>query len=48
MLFFIKIGEPSDFAIAIDQAAVSLQKLKSSHNSIKLKNGKIISPECLI
>jgi len=44
-LYFVKIGEPSDFALALDQAYLTLQKLKSSNKCIELKDGKIVSPE---
>jgi len=44
-LFFVKIGEPGDFTTAIDQATVTLQKLKSSSNVVNLKDGRAMSPE---
>jgi uncharacterized protein YwqG len=43
-LFFVKIGDPSDFALAIDQAVLTLQKMKSSNNTVTLKDGKTVTP----
>lgn len=47
-IYFVKIGEPSDFASAIDQAAVTLQKMKSSRNTLELKDGKVITPNTFV
>ena len=45
-LFFVKIGEPSDFATAVNQASLTLQKMKNSlKNTIEVKDGRIISPK---
>ncbi|SJZ96250.1 DUF6119 family protein [Anaerorhabdus furcosa] len=43
-LYFVKIGEPSDFAMAIDQAGVTLQKLRTSNNVIELINNTLVTP----
>ena len=43
-LYFVKIGIPSDFAYAIDQAMLTLQKIENGTGKIELPNGESIIP----
>ena len=48
-LFFVKIGQPCDFALAIDQATVTLEKIKSNgDSSIIAKDGIVIKPSSFV
>ncbi len=47
-LYFVKIGEPNDFAMAIDQAAMSMRKIKSSNNTIVLRDDKKVAPTTFV
>lgn len=43
-MYFVKIGQPSDFAYAIDQAALTLSKIQNGHGKVKLPNKTMIEP----
>lgn len=44
-MYFVKIGNPSDFAYAVDQAALTLSKIQSGNGKIKLPNDNEIIPQ---
>lgn len=44
-LFFVKIGQPNNFAYAIDQALLTLDKIESENGKLTLKDGTILTPE---
>lgn len=43
-MYFVKIGTPSNFAYAVDQASLTLSKLQSGNGKIKLSDNNEISP----
>lgn len=43
-LYFVKIGAPNDFAYAIDQTMLTLEKIEAEMGNICLQDGSIISP----
>lgn len=43
-MYFVKIGKPSDFAYAIDQAAFTLSKIQNGHGKVILPNGTMFEP----
>ncbi len=43
-MYFVKIGSPSNFAYAVDQASLTLSKLQSGNGKIKLSDNNEISP----
>lgn len=48
-LYFVKIGQPNHFALAIDQANLTLEKIKSNGNSsITMKDGVIVKPSAFV
>lgn len=44
-MYFVKIGNPSNFAYAVDQASLTLSKIQSGNGKIKLPNDNEISPQ---
>ena len=44
-MYFVKIGSPSNFAYAVDQASLTLSKLQSGNGKIKLSDNNEISPQ---
>lgn len=44
-LYFVKIGEPSNFTGAIDQAQLTLSKIQSDNNTVRLPSEKVILPK---
>ena len=44
-MYFVKIGSPSNFAYAVDQASLTLSKLQSGNGKIKLPDDNEISPQ---
>lgn len=44
-MYFVKIGTPSNFAYAVDQASLTLSKIQSGNGKIKLPNDNEISPQ---
>jgi uncharacterized protein (TIGR04141 family) len=48
-LYFVKIGQPNHFALAIDQASLTLEKIKSNgDSSITMKDGITIKPSTFV
>ena len=45
-LYFVKIGQPSNFASAIDQAMLTLTKIVSGNGKVKLPDGDTCEPNC--
>ena len=43
-MYFVKIGAPTDFAYAVDQAQVTLSKIESGYGKIKIPSGEEIEP----
>lgn len=43
-MYFVKIGQPSDFAYAVDQAMFTLSKIKNEFGKVKLPDGTISEP----
>lgn len=44
-LYFVKIGQPNDFAYAIDQAMLTLEKCEAGMGNVDLQNGLRIRPK---
>lgn len=44
-MYFVKIGTPSNFAYAVDQAALTLTKIQNGNGKVTLPNGKEIAPK---
>ena len=44
-MYFVKIGNSSNFAYAVDQASLTLSKIQSGNGKIKLPNDNEISPQ---
>lgn len=44
-MYFVKIGNPSNFAYAVDQASLTLSKIQSGNGKVKLPNDNEISPQ---
>lgn len=44
-LYFVKIGQPNDFAYAIDQAMLTLEKCEIDMGNLQLPDGSIITPK---
>lgn len=45
-LFFVKIGQPGNFAYAVDQALLTLDKIESENGKLTLKDGTVLTPNC--
>ena len=45
-MYFVKIGQPSSFAYAVDQANLTLTKIVNGNGKIKLPDGDICEPNC--
>ncbi len=43
-MYFVKIGAPSNFAYAVDQAMFTLSKLQNGYGKIKLPSNEIVEP----
>ncbi len=43
-MYFVKIGNPSDFAYAIDQAAFTLSKIQNGYGKVKLPDDTLFEP----
>lgn len=44
-MYFVKIGEPVDFAFAIDQAMITLDKIEHENGKTLLPNGDVVTPK---
>lgn len=44
-MYFVKIGQPSDFAYAVDQAMFTLSEIQNGHGKVKLPNGTLSEPK---
>jgi hypothetical protein len=43
-MYFVKIGSPSNFAYAIDQAMLTLSKIANGYGKVKLPDGTYSKP----
>ncbi len=44
VMYFVKIGAPADFAYAVDQAMLTLDKIENNHGIIELPTGDSVEP----
>lgn len=44
VMYFVKIGAPADFAYAVDQAMLTLNKVENNYGSIELPTGISVEP----
>ena len=45
IMYFVKIGAPSNFVSAVEQAMLTLDKIENNSGKIPLPNGEIVIPE---
>ena len=43
-MYFVKIGQPSDFAYAVDQASFTLSKIQNGYGKVVLPDHTIFEP----
>ena len=44
-MYFVKIGQPSDFAYAVDQALFTLSEIQNGHGKVKLPDETMVEPK---
>ena len=44
-MYFVKIGQPSDFAYAVDQAMFTLSEIQNGYGKVKLPDGTLSEPK---